>query len=71
MLLLLTLFAVGGATGAYEFWRAISHQHWRPDYARTLLDAGRGSSMPNYLGKLERPDLKALLKPATPVQPRR
>jgi hypothetical protein len=70
-LLLFTLLAMGGATAGYEFWRAVAHTHWRPDYARTLLDVARGSSMPNYLGKLDRADLQAVLKPATPVRLRR
>jgi hypothetical protein len=70
-LLLFTVLGIGGFTAVYEFWRAISHEHWRPDYSRTLRDAARGSSMPNYLGKLDRPDLKAILKPASPVAPRR
>jgi hypothetical protein len=69
--LLIAVLTVGAVTPVYEFWRALVGQRWAPSIERTLLDATRGQLPPHYVGRLDRNDLKAILRPPTLVVPRR
>jgi hypothetical protein len=69
--LLIVVLAVGAITPLYEFWRALAGPRWAPSIERTLLDATRGQLPPHYVGRLDRDDLKAILRPPAMVVPRR
>jgi hypothetical protein len=69
--LLIVFLAVGAVTPAYEFWRALARPRWTPSIERTLLDVTRGQLPPHYVGRLDRGDLKAILRPPALVAPRR
>jgi hypothetical protein len=69
-LVLATALLVGAFTAFNEFWRAGGLPAWRPSYTVSLGDIARGGMIPNYFGRLDRTDLKVLLKPAARVQGR-
>jgi hypothetical protein len=69
-LLLWTILGIGAFTPAMEFWRAAALPAWQPSHQVSIVDIARGGAIPNYFGKLDRADLKALLRPATQVRAR-
>jgi hypothetical protein len=69
--LLVVILAMGAVTPAYEFWRALARPRWTPSIEHTLLDATQGQLPPHYVGRLNRADLKAILRPPTLVVGRR
>ena len=46
-----------------EFWRTTALPAWQPNLRASLSDFARGGTLPNYFGRLDRADLKALLRP--------
>jgi hypothetical protein len=70
-LLVIVALCLGAVTPLYEFWRAVARPSWRPSLERTLLEVANGQFAPNYFGRLDRADLKAILRPPTLVAPRR
>ena len=57
------LLVLGAVTPYNEFWRASALPAWPPNLHASLADFSRGGTIPNYFGRLDRGDLKALLKP--------
>lgn len=62
------MLAVGAVTPYNEFWRTVALPAWPPSLSASLADFARGGTIPNYFGRLDRADLKALLRPASPVR---
>jgi hypothetical protein len=69
-LLMVVVLALGTVTPAYEFWRALSRPRWAPSLERTMLEASKGMQ-PHYVGRLDRADLKEVLRTPALVAPRR
>ena len=65
-LLVIVALAVGAVTPAYEFWRALARPRWAPAIDRTLPEAARGLPA-HYVGRLDRWDLKAIMRTPAPV----
>ena len=57
------LLLLGAVTPYNEFWRATALPAWPPNLHASLTDFARGGTIPNYFGRLDRDDLKVLLKP--------
>jgi len=68
--LVITVLAIGAVTPVYEFWRSIARPRWGPKIERTLPEAAKGIAS-NYFGRLDREDLKAILRPPALIAPRR
>ncbi len=68
--LVIAMLTIGATTPAYEFWRALSRPPWPPSNERTLPEAALGLA-PHYFGRLDREDVKAVLRNPTLVSPRR
>ncbi|MCC6211775.1 MAG: hypothetical protein IT513_12100 [Burkholderiales bacterium] len=69
--LLIAMLTLGAVTPAYEFWRALLRPRWSPAPERTLLDVTGGQMPANYIGRLDRADLKVVFKAPTPVLQRK
>lgn len=53
---------IGAHTPFNEIWRALTFRRTPPNYGMTLVDTQHGSEVPHYVGRLDRPDLIAMLR---------
>lgn len=66
----LVILLIGALTPFNEMWRAATWARWRPDYGQSLRDTQNGGLPVHYFGKLDRPDLLMLFRPAVYVPSR-
>lgn len=59
---ILTILLIGALTPLHELGRAASVQRWLPNYERTLVDQQQGAFPPHYVGRLDRADMRFLLR---------
>ncbi|MCP5248792.1 MAG: hypothetical protein H6942_09725 [Candidatus Accumulibacter sp.] len=65
--LIVVVLAIGAFSPAYEFGRAATVRRWLPDYAPTLIDRQGGAFPAHYVGRLDRADMRLLLRDPVPV----
>ncbi len=58
---------IGACTPFNEMWRAFFFKRSTPDYGRSLVEGNRNIEPPHYVGRLDRPDLIAVLRAPTLV----
>lgn len=59
---ILILLLIGAHTPFNELWRSATWRAWQPDYTRTFLDIQGGILPPHYVGRLDDPVLRNLLR---------
>ena len=60
--LIVLILTIGAFSPLYELGRAASVRRWLPDYAQTLIDQQGGAFPPHYVGRLDRADMRLLLR---------
>ncbi|MBN8517254.1 MAG: hypothetical protein J5X22_15435 [Candidatus Accumulibacter sp.] len=60
--LIVAMLSIGAFTPFHEFGRAVIVRRWPPNYERTLVDQQHGSFPPHYIGRLDRADVRLLLR---------
>lgn len=60
--LIVAFLLVGALTPFYEAGRAVTLKRWPPNYQRTLLDQQGGTLPAHYVGRLDRLELRVLLR---------
>jgi hypothetical protein len=68
--LVIAMLTIGAVTPVYEFWRALLRPRWAPSIELTMPEVSKGLQ-PHYVGRLDRPDLKEILRTPSLVAPRR
>jgi hypothetical protein len=58
---------IGANTPFNEMWRALFFKRVAPNYGRSLVEENRNVEPPHYVGRLDRPDLLAVLRTPTLV----
>lgn len=58
---------IGAHTPFNEMWRALTFRHSPANYGVSLVEHHKGFEAPHYVGRLDRPDLEALLRTPTLV----
>jgi hypothetical protein len=58
---------IGANTPFNEMWRALFFKRIAPDYGRSLVEQHWNTEPPHYIGRLDRPDLLAVLRTPTLV----
>ncbi|MCK9379680.1 MAG: hypothetical protein M0P95_01290 [Sulfuritalea sp.] len=58
---------IGACTPFNEMWRAVFFKRIAPDYGRNVVEHDRYTEPPHYIGRLDRPDLIAVLRAPTLV----
>jgi hypothetical protein len=65
--LILLFLIIGAFSAVYEVGRATSVRRWLPDYSATLIDQQGGVFPAHYIGRLDRADMRLLLRDPTLV----
>jgi len=60
--LIVLILLIGAFSPAYELGRAASVRRWLPDYTPTLIDQQNGVFPAHYVGRLDRADMRVLLR---------
>jgi len=56
------VLVIGANTPFNELWRAATWRQWPADYTRSFLDTQQGVLPPHYVGRLDDPVLRAILR---------
>lgn len=60
--LIAVFLLIGAHTPFNEIWRAATWTYWKADYTRTFLDTQGGFLPPHYVGRLDDPILRDMLR---------
>lgn len=64
---IVAVLAIGACTPFNEMWRGATFHRRPPNYGQDLVEQQQGFEPPHYIGRLDRPDLRLLLKTPQPV----